>query len=377
MSRRSMRALLLILALLILPPMAVAGQQPCPGNLLVNASMEEGSRGTAGLGTRASSVVANGWSPWSIWGYAQSSAEAEFDIEDVSQLGRYSLYRVHSGRFSQKFSTLYGVHTAGMYQRLSVVKGSQITFSIWVQIYTGNENIVSDANGELISDLNAPGNYRAYVGIDPFGDLPPGFGAAPSERTVWSEAVLDRETRRFTDNGLPYDAWVQIKVTARAEADHVTIYTKGQPDWATRVNVSYWDDGCVTFVAPKPAATATKQATATLSPTPSPTQTATTAPAATPTETPPPTETPLPTATPLPTQTLSPAATPTLRPTETAMPTATLAATSTATKKAPLARPGDEDSDNSLLLLVFVAVWLTAAGYTGWSLWKRRHAGAG
>jgi len=196
MSCRSLRLSLLFLAVLMLLPMAVAGQEPCTGNLLLNAGMEEGSRSTAGLGTRSSSVVANSWTPWSVWGYAANSAEAEFDMENVTQLGRYSLYRVHSGSFSQKFSTVYGVHMGGMCQRLPAVKGSQVTFSIWVQIYTGNENIVSDANHELISDLNSPGNYRAYVGIDPYGDVPPGFGAAPSDRTVWSDAALDRETRR-------------------------------------------------------------------------------------------------------------------------------------------------------------------------------------
>ncbi|MBM4429090.1 MAG: hypothetical protein FJ026_01915 [Chloroflexi bacterium] len=370
MSWRCMRASLFILSLFVLLPVAVAGQEPCPGNLLANAGMEEGSRSTAGLGTRPSSVVANDWTPWSVWGYAAGSCEAEFDMEDVSKLGHYSLYRVHSGGFSQKFSTIYGVHTAGMYQRLAVVRGSQVTFSIWVQIYTGNAQIRSDANGELISDLNEPGNYRAYVGIDPFGEVPPGFGAGPSERTVWSEPVVDRETRRFTSDGLPYDAWIQLKVTARAEADHVTVYTKGQPEWPVRVNVSYWDDGCVTFVAPRPSLTATGQATATLPPTPSPTATAT----AQPTETPLPTATALPTATPLPTQALVPSATLTLRPTETAMPTITLAPTRTVTKMAPVVQPGDEGSHPPFLLLAFGAVWLTAAGYTGWSLWNRRRA---
>ncbi len=147
MSFRCLTYVMLILALLFSArvPVVVA-QDPCPGNPLANATMEEGSRGTGDLGTRPSSLVANGWTPWSVWGYSQHSQEAEFDIEDITRLGRYSTYRVHNGQFSQKFSTTFGVHNAGLYQRLSVPKGSLVTFSIWVQIYTGQANIISDSN---------------------------------------------------------------------------------------------------------------------------------------------------------------------------------------------------------------------------------------
>jgi hypothetical protein len=247
---------MLILAVLVYTHVPVAlAQDPCPGNPLANASMEEGSRSAGDSGARPSSMVSVGWSPWSVWGYSSHSREAEFDVEDITRLGRYSTYRVHNGSFSQKFSTTYGVHNAGVYQRVAVPSGSLVTFSAWVQIYTGQHSTHSDLNDELISDLDSPGNYRAYVGIDPHGDVPPGFGAGPSDRTVWSEPVLDRETRRFGHGGLPYDAWVQIEVQARAEADHVTVYMRGQPEFPVRLNVSYWDDACVTVVVPTPAAT--------------------------------------------------------------------------------------------------------------------------
>lgn len=377
MSLRRISCLTIILLVLtsVSPAPVVRCQDPCPGNPIANASMEEGARGTGELGTRPSATVANVWMPWSVWGYSPHSAEAEFDIEDITRLGRYSTYRVHSGRFSQKFSTTFGVHNAGIYQRVAVPKGSEVTFSIWVQIYTGQARDVSDANNELISDLNEPGNYRVYAGIDPYGEVPPGFGAGPSEQTVWSEPVLDRETRRFDDGGLPYDGWVQIQVQAKAEAEHVTVYSRGQPEFPVRANVSYWDDACLTYIAPTPEASPTPEFSATPKPTASATATATHPPSATPTETPLPTETSVPTDTSPSTQTPQPEATSTTQATSTAQPPPTVPATVAPTAGPPASGTGDGYTENPFLLFVFAALWLTGAGYIGWSVWKRRTEG--
>nr|MBC7243894.1 hypothetical protein [Chloroflexota bacterium] len=349
----------LALIVLALSPVTVLSQEPCPGNRLTNAGFEEGSWNTGAMGTRPSSIVATGWSPWSVWGDVPYSQEAEFDLEDITRLG-FSTYRVHSGHFSQKFSSSYAVHTAGMYQRVAVPKGSTVTFSIWVQIYTGQESSTSD--GKLVSDLNHPGNYRVYAGIDPYGREPAGFGAPPPEETVWSDPVIDRETRRVNEQGLPYDAWVQLKVTAKAAADHITVYTKGQPEFAVAYNVSYWDDACLSVTPPKATATPTKPFT----PTPSPTQSPTPTVPATAT----PTETPLPTATPPPTETMTPTPAPTLFPTDTPLPTST----PTKTRIPASESTGGSASSNPFLLLSFAVIWLTAVGYIGWSLWQKRQA---
>jgi len=351
-------------------PAIVLAQEPCPGNRLPNAGLEEGARSTAGLGTRPSSIVANAWSPWSVWGYSPHSQEAEFDIEDITRLGRYSTYRVHSGRYSQKFSTGYGVHAAGVYQRVSVPKGSTVTFSVWVQIYTGQETLTS--KGELVSDLKQPGNYRVYAGIDPYGEEPAGFGTPPSARTVWSDPIIDRDTRRFDDQGKAYDAWVQIKVTAKAEADHVTVFTKGQPEFPVAHNVSYWDDACLTFIPLKPVPTATPRVTRTPVPTQPPTATPTTPATAMPTQT------PLPTATLPPMETTASTWTPTSLLTKTMAPIAPSITLPAPTRtKVPASATEGGNVDNPFLLLVFAAVWLSAAGYIGWSLWRRRQMGPG
>jgi len=368
MSWRHAVHLLIALAILAAPT-AILAQDACTNNHAANASIEEGSRSTGGLGTRPSSIAGNAWSPWSVWGDRPYSQEAEFDIEDITRIGHYSTYRVHSGSFSQKFSTRYGVHTAGIFQRVAVPKGSTVTFSMWVQIYTGQQSVISE--NQQISDLNQPGNYRAWVGIDPQGGEP-GFGAPPPDRTVWSDAVIDRETRRYYSNGLPYDAWVQLKVTAKAEADHITIFTRGQPEFAVAQNVSYWDDACLTYVAPKPAATNTSKATntpkATSTPVPTepPTATATLPPTVAPTQPPLPKDTPLPpaTETPVPPPTATPA------PTGTPLPTLT-SAPPPAPTRTPLPPAVAAPTDSPILLVLFAAVWLSAAAYLVWSIWQR------
>ncbi|MGI6380610.1 MAG: hypothetical protein ACOX2R_07570 [Anaerolineae bacterium] len=326
--RRSLVTATLVLAcLLALAPPTWAD---CPGNRLANPGFEEGAYKTEGVGTSLSSWLANGWSPWSILGDATNNREVEYKLPDASALG--TSYNIHSGRYSQAFFTNYGTHTGGFYQRVQVPAGSRVTFSIWVQIYTGERELMSD--GHPYSDLEwpqkegdkrGPGNYRVWAGIDPYGGAP-GFGAPAPDTIVWSEPVLDRETRVIGANGSQIDAWVQLTVSTVAQGEWVTVFTKGSPEFPVKHNNSFWDDACLVVES---APTATPRPTDTPAPTSVPTAT----PEPTATETPtavPPTVTPEPTATttdtPTPTQ---------MPPTETPDPTATT--TSTATLAAPTA----------------------------------------
>ena len=292
--QRPCRILLIVLLSVASLSAVVSVQAQCPDNRLANTGFEEGEYKTEVLGTSLSSSLSNGWLPWSILGDATYNREVEYKVLDASTLP--SRYRIHSGNHSQKFFTTYGTHTAGFYQRVQVPLGSRVTFSIWVQIYTGERDLRS--GGEFISDLDwpshqgqkrGPGAYRAYVGIDPYGDAPPGFGAPPSPNTVWSAPVQDHETRFIDDQGHQRDAWVQMSVSAVAQRDHVTVYTKGQPEYPVQHNDSFWDDACLVAAAPP-------------RPTPQPTATST--------DTPKPTATPLPTETPFPTDTPEPTETP-------------------------------------------------------------------
>jgi hypothetical protein len=357
MSWRKIVIIMLTIVLIVLVPITASAQEPCPGNRVVNSSFEDGAH-SDGNGLPASSMIANGWAAWSVWGYSATSRQAEFDMEDIRRLDHYSTYRAHSGNTSQKFSTAWGTHNAGLYQRIAVPKGSTVTFSAWVQIFTGEK--AGNWNGEPISDLNQPGNYRVYVGIDPFGDEPGMVGSPPSTRVVWSAPIIDRDTRRYDSKNQPYDAWVQLEVTTKAEADYVTVFIRGEPEFPVRHNVSYWDDACLTFVPPKPVPTATPLYTNT----PKLTQTAK--------ATPLPTETALPTATPQPTVTQRPTQLPTVLPTSTPAPTNTTLPTNTPTQTRVPASTSAGSTDNPFLLLIFAALWLSAAGYLGWSLYQKR-----
>ncbi|RME49152.1 MAG: hypothetical protein D6791_01465, partial [Chloroflexi bacterium] len=204
-------------------------QEWCPGNLLANPDFEEGSRKTEDLGTSLSSAVGYGWFPWFIRGDQRFNREPEFKVEDAT---RDPLrWRVHTGYFSQKFFTTWATHTAGIYQTVAVRPNSVVNFSIWVQIYTGEAD---GWDGEKFrSDPDAPGNYRASIGIDPFGNTPAGVGAPPPDTVIWSEPIMT------------YDDWTQLSVQAVAQTDHVTVYTRGQPEFSVKHNDSFWDTACL------------------------------------------------------------------------------------------------------------------------------------
>jgi uncharacterized repeat protein (TIGR01451 family) len=272
--------------------LALSNQAEGAYNLLVNPGFEDGFSERLDPyapweGIRGELTVANGWELWydNVPGQDGYNFRPEYKPEDAHLYGGQ---RVRSGRFAQKFFTTYSTHTAGFYQRVPVPEGSEVTFSIWVQVWSSHHD---DPN-----ESREPGNYRTYVGIDPFGDTD-----WQSEDIVWSEPVLI------------YDEWVDLSITAVAQADHVTVFTKGAPEWRVKHNDSYWDDARLVTDLPFK----TFLPLVVKYPTPTPTATSTVTPTPTPTNTPTPTLSP--TATETPTLTATPTETPTATPT-TALP---------------------------------------------------------
>jgi len=162
---------------------------------------------------------------------------------------------------------------------------------------------------EPTRSVKGPGDYRVYVGIDPYGHAPAAFGQGYPSTVIWSDPVLDVQTRGKDATGKPIDEWTRLSVTVRrAQADNVTVYTRGQPEYRTKHNDSYWDEACIQVLsAPTaaPSSTPVPQPSATLRPTstPPPVVTATSLPTLRPTWTMLPPVTPLPTWTPWPTAT--------------------------------------------------------------------------
>ena len=284
-----------LLILLLMATMTLPVRADCPGNRLANPGFE-GDRYQSSL----SSWMAGGWQPWSLNEGAQINREPEYKIMDRAEMAAggnaaEGNYRVFAGNYSQAFFTAYGTHTSGFYQTVSVPRGSKVIFTIWVQIDTGQES--SQSNGHSLADLDSAGNYRCYVGIDPLGNTPAAYGQLTPDTIVWSGPLLDRETRQTKADGEQIDAWVQLTVSTVAQRDQITVYTKGQPEFPTNKNISFWDEACL--VAQSPPTN-----------TPRPTQV--------PTETPLVTDTPTPT--PAPSQTATPTSGPTASPTATLVP---------------------------------------------------------
>ncbi|MCD6519442.1 MAG: hypothetical protein J7M05_05940 [Anaerolineae bacterium] len=256
------------LALLLWVGLGVVSLAECPGNALVNGGFEGGfsERGAGEV------VVANGWEPWWQEGPFQDQGynrRPEYKPEDANRFGRR---RVREGNFAQKWGNTYATHHGGLFQRIHVPPGSLVKVHAWAQAWS------SKGDNPAISE---GGKYALSVGIDPTGSTD--FN---SPNVVWSPR---NET---------LDQWVELSVEARAQGDTVTIYLRGDAEWRMKHNDAYFDDVCVTYIAPKPKPTNTPRITNTPKPTPTP--------STTPTPTHTPTFTPSPTLTPSPTQPATP-----------------------------------------------------------------------
>ncbi|MHB1317990.1 MAG: hypothetical protein ACYCYF_05140 [Anaerolineae bacterium] len=332
---------IVMLVCILLPWPGLAAHADCPGNLALNAGFEDDWYAGTTVGTSLSSFISGDWLPWAVLG-DPTTEEVGYNFEPEYKILQRSVlldgwYRVYAGERAQAFFSMYSTHTAGFYQRIAVPSGSTVTFSIWVQIYTGQEDLIIDGRypvsdlvqpeSEPTRSVKGPGDYRVYVGIDPYGSASVPFGEPIPTEIVWSEPVLDVETRGQDAAGKPVDEWVQLKVTTRAQSDHVTVYTKGQPAFRTKHNDSYWDEACVQVAG---LATATLRATAVPPAVATPRPTATRPPAATVLPSP---VLPSPTASVRPSQTPLPPVTPIATMTPAVTPTATASPASTATEE--------------------------------------------
>lgn len=255
---------------------ALPAQADCPGNAVANGNFEGGfsARGAGEV------EVANGWHPWWQEGPYQDEGlnkRPEYKPEDASRYGRR---RVREGNFSQKWFNTYATHHAGILQQINVPASSLVTASAWVQAWSSSK---SDA------DVSVGGKYGTRVGIDPTGGTD-----WRSDNIVWSA------------ENFALDQWVNLNVQAQAKGNTVTIYLRGDAEWPLKHNDVYFDDVCVTFVAPTPLPTKPPRPTNTPTVTLTPTATPTLTPSPLPTASPAPTDTPAPTVTPSPTATCTP-----------------------------------------------------------------------
>ena len=146
----------LLVTLLVLVPLGASAAPPAQGgNLLKNAGFEEGfsERGAGEV------TVANGWEPWWVQGSKEQTdagylKRPEYKGEDA---WNFTMRRVHSGGFCQKYFNTYSTHIAGMYQQVAVTKGSKVTVFIWDPGWSSSESDEHQFDGF--------GNSAAAAGI--------------------------------------------------------------------------------------------------------------------------------------------------------------------------------------------------------------------
>jgi hypothetical protein len=307
------RAILVsLLFSLALWPLQAQGQ-----SVIQNAGFEGPAWQTHVVGTSVSSWLGADWQPWSLLGNEIENREVEYKLITLETSHSRDLRsHVRSGNHAQQFFTNGATHTAGFYQKVQVPPNSEVTFTIWVQIQTGQNLLYVE--GRYVSDLKGGGgNYYTQVGIDPSGAKPAAFGAPLPASIQWSEPLWDISAHGQDEKGSPADLWVPISVSVRSQGQWVTVYTLGKCKYPTKYNSSFWDDASLAISVP---ATPTPRP-----PTPTPLPSATPLPTATGTATPPPvpTETPTPTQTPFPTSTTAATPTVTSTPSPSPVPTRT------------------------------------------------------
>jgi len=201
-------------------------------NLLVNPSFEGDF-----YFDPPSSLVAQGWSTWFVQS-RPTDHRPEWNEEVLLSSQKLS-WRVRHGDKAQKMFSFASTHEGGFYQQVNVIPGSELEFSIWVEVWSSdcNKNCVSPLEPGVICDSpNDHGNYRVSVGIDPTGGTDP---LAPTVR--WREYRLPYD--------IPYDVWNRLVITATAESNRVTVFTRGWAEWPVLHNDSYWEDAALRYLS--------------------------------------------------------------------------------------------------------------------------------
>jgi len=208
--------LILVLALGIIA--APSAAQDTEENLLANGGFEGEYTDRGG---ETLQEVALNWEPW----FLPPPADAE--STSINQVPAYNAAtsdaRVRTGEGAQEYNTFFATHDAGLYQRVPVEPGAELTFSVY--IYAWSSATFADPNESV-----QPQDMIIQVGIDPTGGTDGG-----ADSIVWSE----------TDNPLAetdYDQFIEYSVSAVADATAVTVFIRSNPQGEVGVNHVYVDD---------------------------------------------------------------------------------------------------------------------------------------
>lgn len=151
--------------------------------------------------------TAENWAPW--WTPASNDEpdwkqqKPTFDVDSVDD---YT---------AQCLRTPYGTHRAGLWQQVPAAPGNRYELSVMGQAWSSED----DEPGSR----REPSDVNLQVGIDPTGGLDP-----ESPLIEWSAPAQ------------PLSRWETLRVSARAEADVITIYLRSAPDLPKRQQSVFW-----------------------------------------------------------------------------------------------------------------------------------------
>lgn len=163
------------------------------------------------------------WTPWWVEDANHDPVYAQPEYKPAER--QFFPNRVWEGDKAQQWFTFHKSHNGGMYQQIfGVTPGQTYRFSILVQVWssTGDNPNISETTGDP----------RFAIGIDPTGAAQPGWVAGSPSTVQWSpnapmDAILDR--------------WHSMSVEAVAQNSTITVYMRGNPQYAVKHNDFYVD----------------------------------------------------------------------------------------------------------------------------------------
>lgn len=182
---------------------------------LTNPDFEDGFYNWSDIGEL---TIANGWEPWFREG--DGYHRPEFKPESSST----GSGRVMQGGRGQKQFTTFAKQDGGIYQRVEgVMPGAWYEFDAWAYVWsTDSDN----------PDHSPPpqGKLAALVGINPWGD-----NRALYRTTIWGKESVGGDGR------LAYNEWLRVSITAQAWGNAITVFLRGNAEYAAKHNDVYWD----------------------------------------------------------------------------------------------------------------------------------------
>ncbi len=154
--------------------------------------------------------------------------------------------RIHTGDQAWLCFTFYGIHDAGLYQRIEGIEpGTRLRASAWAHAWSSQDDDPHTSTGvgggpffrleseEATSDQQ---NFTFHVGIDPTGGTDP-----------WSDSVIWGEGAHI------YNVYAQVPpVEAVAEGTAVTVFLRSSVLWRFKHCDAYWDTAELVAVTPPP-----------------------------------------------------------------------------------------------------------------------------